>query len=130
MKIYLRHGNRWKLYGGDELSAELAKREVEARRRREARRRNGVILGNGVRLSYFLGYEPFRGYSRTMMFSKRGLEIQAGCRTLSIPDAREHWGPTYSGKREIGDHYLRLLDYVESEAKALGWLDQSKEQAA
>ena len=57
------------------------------------------------------------------------LLITAGCRRgLKIEEAREHWAPENQKKwtkktKEYGEIYLRAVDYLEAEAKALGWID-------
>lgn len=57
------------------------------------------------------------------------LLITAGCRRgLTIEEAREHWAPENQEKwtrktKEYGEIYLRAVDYLEAEAKALGWIE-------
>ncbi len=38
-----------------------------------------------------------------------GWMIKGGCQWLTVPEALEHWGPTYKGDRDIGDRYLRAI---------------------
>lgn len=93
--------------------------------------RNAVIACN-VTEWIDLGHEPERGYTRSMQLHPvHGLLVQAGCRVLTPDQARQHWGDYYPKRYQLvdkekrrarGDAYLRLIDYAEKEARALGWI--------
>lgn len=55
-----------------------------------------------------------RGYRCVAGIAHKPLLVFAGCRSLTIAQAREHWGRAYEGDREIGDRYLRALDWLEA----------------
>jgi hypothetical protein len=42
-----------------------------------------------------------------------GWHIRAGCRDLTITEAKEHWGDDYKGDRQIGDSYLSAIKWLE-----------------
>jgi hypothetical protein len=68
-----------------------------------------------------LGYEPERGYAQAMaLHPGRGVMISAGCRWFTLAEAREHWGPDYPDP-QIAAGYRALIDFVEAEARRLGW---------
>jgi len=54
---------------------------------------------------------------------KGDLMIMAGCRWFSLEEARKHWQETRAGT-DIGLQRLRILDFLETEAKMLGWLNK------
>ena len=139
MKIYLKDEDQWKLYEGESLKDALVKRKINIGRGvqigsyvrigsyvqidSDVRIGRGVQIGRGVLKINSLGREPYRQFSQSMQWHpKRGLLIQAGCRIFNISQAREHWSAAQYENREIGDYYLRLIDYIETEAKALGWV--------
>jgi len=49
------------------------------------------------------------------------LQIRAGCRNLSITEAREHWAKTRGGT-QLGDETMVILDHIEQVAKIRGLL--------
>lgn len=61
------------------------------------------------------------GYLFWIIQTDDGPHIRAGCRWLSLPDARKHWQDTRGGT-PLGDETMRILDFLESEAKAAGWI--------
>ena len=91
---------------------------------------NGCMLGNHCRLGddctqvLDLGYEE-RGHHRCAWTTGKGdVLMSVGCHfAWSLDKARRHWGSTTYADRSRGDAYLRLIDYIEAEAKARGWLD-------
>ena len=60
-----------------------------------------------------------RGYRPIAQESSDGAWIiYAGCRRFTVDEARAHWGDGYVGEREIGDAYLRAIDWLlESSAE-------------
>ena len=46
--------------------------------------------------------------------SDDGWLIVAGCRRFTIERAKSHWGDSYRGDREIGDLYLRAIEWLEA----------------
>ena len=38
--------------------------------------------------------------------------VFAGCHNFTLAEANDHWGSKYKDAREIGDYYLRALDYL------------------
>ena len=61
------------------------------------------------------------GYQFWIINTDKGPHIRAGCRWLSLPDARRHWIETRGGT-PLGDETMLMLDFLEAEAKAAGWL--------
>ena len=127
MKIYLKDEDQWKLYEGESLKDALVKRKInigsDVRIDSDVWIGSDVQIGSGVLKINSLGREPYRQFSQSMQWHPtRGLLIQAGCRIFDLPEARKHWSSAEYKNREIGDHYLRLIDYIETEAKALGWI--------
>ena len=50
--------------------------------------------------------------------------MSVGCHfAWSLDKARRHWGSPAYPDRARGDAYLRLIDFIEAEARARGWLD-------
>ena len=56
------------------------------------------------------------------------MRVTAGCRRgYTIAEAREHWSLPNIDKwtvktPEYGERQLRMVDFLEAEAKALGWV--------
>ena len=70
----------------------------------------GAKLGGAVGLIELPVGDP-RGYRCVAILHPDGWRIFAGCRgPFAAEQAREHWGPGYSGDRAIGDRYLHALD--------------------
>lgn len=69
-------------------------------------------------LSFGPSMDGYMFYSN--MFDNK-LMIYAGCRSLPIERAREHWTNTRLNT-EIGNQRFRIIDFFEGEAKAQGWL--------
>ena len=85
---------------------------------------SGCALGDYCRQVLDLGYEE-RGHHRCAWTTGKGdVLMSAGCRfAWSLDRARWHWGSTTYADRARGDAYLRLIDFIEAEARARGWLD-------
>ena len=81
-------------------------------------------IGDGARQVIDLGYEE-RGYHRCAWTTGKGdVLMAAGCHVgWRLDTARVHWGSPDYPDRTRGDAYLRLIDFIEAEAKARGWLD-------
>ena len=47
--------------------------------------------------------------------------IRAGCRNLTLADARAHWTKTRGGT-ELGDETSAILDHIEAVARLRGLL--------
>jgi len=61
-----------------------------------------------------LPVQDIRGYSFAHAVDCGGIwMIRAGCRFLTIEEARNHWGDDYHGDREQGDMYLYAIDWLE-----------------
>ena len=54
--------------------------------------------------------------------------VKAGCRFLSLPDARKHWSDTRGGT-QLGNESLALCDHIERMAGILGWTVAEKDAA-
>jgi hypothetical protein len=67
-----------------------------------------------------LPVQDYRGYSWPHAVECRdGLwRIRAGCRFFTIAEARDHWGASYKGDRELGDMYLYAVEWLESKIAA------------
>ena len=57
------------------------------------------------------------------------LMIRAGCRNLTISEAREHWQETRGGTA-LGAETMAILDHIEAVAKVRGLLGASQAEAA
>ena len=57
----------------------------------------------------------YRGYSYAHAIKREDGEwlVRSGCRSLTIKEAKEHWGEGYSGHRDIGDMYLYAIGWLE-----------------
>ena len=64
-----------------------------------------------------LPVQDFRGYSWPHAVLHDHWMIRAGCRFFTIEEARQHWGDSYQGDREIGDMYLHAVDWLEEKIK-------------
>ena len=53
------------------------------------------------------GYVPVAVWT-----DNRYWRIFAGCRSLTVAEARQLWGAGYKGERETGDKYLYALDWL------------------
>ena len=60
-----------------------------------------------------------RGYDAVAILDSTKWSIASGCRWLQIEEARRHWGKEYTGDREIGDLYLRALDWLAANSERL-----------
>ena len=60
-----------------------------------------------------------RGYDSVAVWNPGGWRIAAGCRWLTVPEARDHWGDGYDGDRSIGDRYLAAIQWLESQPEVL-----------
>lgn len=79
-------------------------------------------IGEGCTDILDLGHED-RGYNRCAWTTGKGdVLMSAGCHVgWTLAQAREHWGHKNYPNRARGDAYLRLLDFIEVEAKLRGW---------
>jgi len=88
-----------------------------------------VKLGDGITDARDLGQETPRGYGRAIAYHpERGVLFCAGCHNLTLTEAREHWGSPEYPDKDRGDAYLRLIDFAENEAKAMGWMENEIEE--
>ena len=85
---------------------------------------SGCTLGDCCRQVLDLGHEE-RGYYRCAWTTGKGdVLMSVGCHfAWSLDKARRHWGSPAYPDRARGDAYLRLIDFIEAEARARGWLD-------
>jgi len=110
----LREANLYRAYiYGAELrwanlrGANLRKAELRGANLREAELRK-------VKGFYLLPVQDPRGYSFPHAVEYDGVwRIRAGCRDLTVAEAREHWGESYAGERWVGDMYLYACDWLE-----------------
>lgn len=56
-----------------------------------------------------------RGYRPLAVAYRVGWLIFSGCRMFNVEGAKDHWGKHYMGQRDIGDGYLRALDWLENQ---------------
>jgi hypothetical protein len=49
-----------------------------------------------------------------------GVRIKAGCRNMTISEARAHWQATRGGT-PLGDETFAIIDYLEKVAKIRGY---------
>ncbi len=54
-----------------------------------------------------------RHYGAHGIMCEDGWHIRAGCRDLTITEAKMHWGNGYKGDRQIGDSYLSAIKWLE-----------------
>ena len=54
-----------------------------------------------------------RGYRAVAVQHETEWSIAAGCRWLSLHEARQHWGNDYIGDRYIGDMYLAAINALD-----------------
>jgi hypothetical protein len=75
----------------------------------------------GAKGLLLLPVQDYRGYLWPHAVECRdGLwRIRAGCRFFTIAKARDHWGASYKGDRELGDMYLYAIDWLESKVSAM-----------
>jgi len=59
------------------------------------------------------------GYTFSVVATPTGPHICAGCRYLSLPNAREHWTKTRGGT-QLGDETMAILDMLERVAVIRG----------
>ena len=87
----------------------------------EADLRKANLIGanlTGSNLTGAIGYlmlpisDP-RQYRPHAIMCEDGWHIRAGCRDLTITEAKEHWGDDYKGDRQIGDSYLSAIKWLE-----------------
>lgn len=84
---------------------------------------SGAYL-SGAKGFILLPVQDARGYSFPhATLTTDGWQIRAGCRLLGIDDARQHWGESYEGDREIGDMYLYACDWLK---KKLSRMEQEE----
>jgi hypothetical protein len=74
----------------------------------------GAYLGGAEGILRLPVGDP-RGYDAFAHWKDNQWRVGAGCRYYTIPDAREHWGESYEGDREIGDRYLYALEWLEKQ---------------
>ena len=70
-------------------------------------------------------------YEMYLHQSNGAFMIKAGCRYFTIKAAKQHWSEanieSWTEKtKEYGERQLRMLEFLESEAKALGWKEEEK----
>ena len=69
---------------------------------------------------FLIPVQDMRGYSFAHGIEcEDGWHIRAGCRDLTIAEAKEHWGEKYQGDREQGDMYLYAIEWLEKKLEAL-----------
>ena len=89
---------------------------------------NGADLGDE-----WIIQGPIRsdGYGFFLQKLKEDAEpmVNAGCRYLTIPEAREHWTETRAGT-PLGDETFAILDFLERTAAIRGLLPQKSQEAA
>ena len=67
-------------------------------------------------------------YSMVAFMHEGGLRITCGChKGMTVEEAREHWAPGRVDKWEVkkpswGEQRQRMIDFLEAEANALGWI--------
>ena len=107
--------------GADLRSADLRSADLRSANLSDANL-GGAYLG-GANLSD--AGQDRCGYQFIGAKFKDGLWVKAGCRWLSITDARSHWGDSYSGGGDLIEITAKL-DLIEAVAKSRGWLSVSQ----
>lgn len=78
---------------------------------------DGVKLGDDVTLGYevtrviALGYDA-RGYALVVALQHGKPRFGAGCRWFTFDEAREHWGPNYTGDGDV-EYFRIMIDAAE-----------------
>ena len=69
-------------------------------------------------------------YQMVMFMHDKQIKVTCGCRRgMTLDEAREHWSPknvyNWTEKQPSwGEQRLRQLDFLEAEARHLGWISQ------
>ena len=125
--IQLRLAVKWGVDNGADLSgAELRGADLCGADLSGAYLRGARLSHNKTIISCCLGcYEMYLHQSNGVFM------IKAGCRYFTIKAAKQHWSEanieSWTEKtKEYGERQLRMLEFLESEAKALGWKEEEK----
>ena len=74
---------------------------------------------NLARANLVDGGQRSDGYRLVGWIKDGELQIRAGCRNFTIPEAREHWARTRGGT-PLGDETMCILDHIEAVARIRG----------
>jgi uncharacterized protein YjbI with pentapeptide repeats len=66
--------------------------------------------------------QDLRGYRFVGWLREGAVQICAGCRNFTLPEAREHWQAAHANNLPLRAECLAKLDLVEAVAKSRGWI--------
>ena len=67
------------------------------------------------------GPQDRRGYDFYAFRHNDATQIKAGCRWLTLPEARQHWTHAHADDPSLRAECLAILDSLEAIARARGW---------
>jgi hypothetical protein len=110
----LSHAN---LTGADLTGTDLSYADLSDACLRGADLANAYLCGADVTGAYLIdGGQRSDGYRFVGWIKEGVLQIRAGCRSLSIADARTHWDKTRGGT-PLGDETFVILNHIEKVAR-------------
>ena len=121
--------SRANLTGADLTDADLSDADLSGACLRGADLTNAHLSRADLRGAYLIdGGQRSDGYRFVGWIKDGALQIRAGCRSMSIADARAHWAETRGGT-PLGDETLAILNHIETVARIRKLATPGKEKS-
>ena len=121
-------GSRANLSGADLSDANLSNANLSNANLSGAYLSNAYLSGADLSYNRYVIGCTLTNYPTVAFMHKNELCFTSGCRRgLTLEEARAHWSPDNKDKwtkkdDAWGDQRLRQIDFLEAEAKHLGWI--------
>ena len=121
-------GKRADLRDADLRGADLGRAYLSGADLGGADLRGADLRGADLRYNKYLIGCTLTNYPMVAFMHQNSLCVTCGCRRgLTVEEARKHWSPDNldkwtEKKSEWGEQRLRQIDFLEAEARHLGWI--------